>query len=297
MAALLDELQRASEEVLMATDLAALDLAPLEHALAEASAYAAEFAYHPAALDVREEASFALIVGLSYAEPPREAEAAARMDEVIRSGQGRELDLTPYGPTLTRLHAERLAELRARGTAELIVNCAVPCRVIINERARSTYPSVLLLGRYRVRVESRDGVVGEDYELELGRAGEIVELDYPPQQQLPDQPPELSAQLPAPRLRRWEEIVLMTASAGVVAGGGAVFGPHNQCIGDPSLDWRLDPACDEIYNTAWIGGTLVAIGAAGLITLTYLLIDDEKRRRNMRAVSLGGGGLGWSLAF
>ena len=296
MVALLDELQRASEEVLMATDIAALDLAPLEQALAEARAYAAEFAYHPAALDVREEASFALIVGLSYAEPPREAEAAARMDEVIRSGQGRELDLTPYGPTLTRLHAERLAELRARGTAELIVNCASPCRVTINERPRSTYPSVLLLGPYRVHVESRDGERSEDHELELGRAGEIIELDFPAQA-LPEEPPMASPELPAPRLRRWEEIVLLTASAGVVAGGGAVFGPHNQCVNDPELDWRRDPGCEAIYNTAWIGGTLVAIGAAGLITLTYLLIDDEKRRRNMRAVGLGGGGLGWSLEF
>lgn len=301
-ARVLHDLEQATDEALLGEGTESL-----EAALAQASAYATEFAYHPEALSSREEASFALVYALLNAEPPRAQEAAARMDEAIRSSQGRALELARFGPTIVQYHAERLASLRARGTAELVVSCSTPCRVIINERARSTYPSVLLLGRYRVHVESREGELREDHEIELARAGEIVELEFPANPTAGAPPP------PTPRLRRTEEILLLAFSAGVVAGGGATLAPHNQCVDDPTLDWKTDyvegSRCEQVYNTAWLGGTLVAAGVAGLIAVTYLLIDDEKRRRRLRdagelrssvelrGLRLGAGGLGWSVSF
>src|SRR5690606_421503 len=90
-------------------------------ALSDLTRYAPDLADDPAAREVRTRAQ--LNLARSYLSSGEHDSANGIMDEVIRSTIGEDLPIAEFGPSLVKLHAERVAALEERGTAELEVVC------------------------------------------------------------------------------------------------------------------------------------------------------------------------------
>ena len=275
-------------------------IAMLREALSALHEHGPELAADPEALELRTMAELTLARALlSQGE---DAAATEVVDATLVSLDDAELPTTHLGPTLGELVDERREVLRVGGRGRLQVDCALPCRVFVDERevsaadgsgATLTTPA----GRHRVWIEARDGSVAAQ-RTELALDGEEgVELSYP-----------LVAEAPAPSLSggqaeggqdmlrppgrhervapRWVEVGTIVAGASAIAAGAVLWAIDSRCPrgADPSDI----VACPQLYDTRNAGIALSVGGAAALITGGVMLTVDERRvgRARGREVAL-----------
>ncbi|MCB9569753.1 MAG: hypothetical protein H6710_21465 [Myxococcales bacterium] len=265
----------------------------LRGALAEAPKFTVELASDDAARSERNEGNLSLsraLLTLGDAEA-----AATAMDSALRDAGNDPLSPQRFGPSLADLHRQRLAALDAQGRGTIRVECALPCRVFINEHPAPAHAGGLFLGRYRVRIEASSG--GEapyTADLELGPDAREVRLPFPAQ--AAEGPADANLPIDAPTagkrgkkgrraLPRWLEITSIVGGAAAVGAGVFLLRMDDYCVGDLSFkpSASMPGTCKDIYNTRI--GAFTAIGAGafffagGVITLSI----DESRARRSRA--------------
>lgn len=207
-------------------------------------------------------------------------DAARVMDEVIRSSFGEELPLTRLGPSIGALHASRLEDFEAGGTASIAVSCELDCQVYINERRVDERTDGLYLGIYRVWVEAK-GPHSRGEQLvqvvELREPGDVVELtlerDVPPPSPPPPPPPP-----PERLVGRSAEIALLVVGMGATAAGSLLMG--------------VNP--DQSKAQLGLGVALTVVGSGALVGGSVTLAIDEVRigrHEGRQAV------LGWGMRF
>lgn len=215
------------------------------------------------------------------------------MDEVIRASRGRTLPIERFGPILIEFHDQRRAALERLGTAEIKVECALSCQVMINNQPTSGGSGSLLLGTYRLWIRSTDGSVPpERHELELEFAGGVEVLHFP----IAGLPVVSEAPTPEPVARilpRWAELGVAVLGVGAIVGGGIAMSFDGNCPGggDPQADAQ---ACPLLYQSAGAGWTAIGIGAALAATGGVLLTIDEVRVGDRKGHQAN---LSWTLRF
>lgn len=254
-------------------------------------------------------------VALAWAQQDPK-EAAVAMDEAIRSAAGRPLPLTGLGSDLKALAKQRTTILEGGGTADIEVDCSVPCQVIINERRSVNPTDPLLLGTYRVWVvATEDGVEPMREDVVLDEAGQTKRLEFgkveapppvireePPRKQAERQrlnrqaseKPDKRKQRPASAGKKqmlplWVEIVGVIAGAGLVATGAGLLAMDGKCK-DGS-----DPAtCPILIENTSQGAALVGIGSGILVPFGALLgVDQARAGQNKRAAAM----VSWTFRF
>ncbi|WP_219908081.1 hypothetical protein [Enhygromyxa salina] len=199
------------------------------------------------------------------------------MDEAIREAMGAEVRAELFGPSLTELYEQRVAALDELGRADLLVTCAKPCRIYINETAipPDQTPNVPL-GSYRVWVEDPTGELPRKREVvELTEADEVYEVTFAPVVLPPSssRPPSASPRI----MPRGAEITLLVIGAGLTATGAVLAATNDTKVG-PMIAGALSLA---------VGAGL---GTCGAITLT---IDERARRRGAAHQAT----LTWTMQF
>lgn len=216
--------------------------------------------------------------------------ARAMMDEVIRISRGDPLPTSEFGPGLVALHRERARVLEKAGTATIDIDCKSRCRVYINERPADPRSENLVLGRYRVWIESSDDSERPmQSTITLAQPDQIAALSFG-SVPVVDTPPETK---PFKRIMpRGVEIALLLTGVAAIGVGGSLLAIDDRCptgLADPTTT-----DCPLVYVTKTAGiATLVAGGAVGLlggITLTV----DEVRLGKHRSQQVG---LSWTLRF
>lgn len=235
-----------------------------------------------------------------------EAGAAAILDEAIRAAGDAEIPARSFGPKLADFHAARLGALEEQGSGAIAIECAVACRVLIDEReVDDSGATDLHFGSYRVWIASEDpeqveGLAIERYEVSIDVDGEVETLRYDPARIVIEEPepiPEPPPPKPAPKrlLPRWAEVVGLVAGAGLIITGGALLSSDGKCIGAGSLDPMLDAQqCPELWESTAGGAASLALGAALAVTGGVMLVVDEVRvngHEGKRAM------LTWTLRF
>lgn len=220
------------------------------------------------------------------------AGARAVMDEAIRTSRGDPLPTEEFGPGLAAMHREREGVLSKAGTATIEVDCKQPCRVYVNERPTDPHTEGLVLGRYRVWVESSDGSVRPlQTSVALDTPGQTMTVVFGTVQ---DEPPDEQPPPPKPEriMPRGAEVALLVVGVAAIGAGAALWAIDERCpegLADP----RTTP-CPRVYVTKTAGITTLALGGAvgllGGITLTV----DEVRLGKQRASQVA---LGWTLRF
>lgn len=133
-----------------------------------------------------------VVLAWGYDDPQK---ASAAMDEVVRSAGGRPLPLAGLGTDLKSLAKERVAALAAGGTANIQVDCSMPCQIILNERIPTNLAEPLALGTYRVWVVASAGEIEPLHEdVVLDQAGQTKLVVFgEPSPPLLDDPRDTSA--------------------------------------------------------------------------------------------------------
>lgn len=275
--------------------------------LGEADAHTVALADDAAARARRNSALLSL--SRAYAGLGDTAAAEAAMDEALRAAGNDPLPAEAYGPTLAQLHAGRRAALEGAGRGALIVECATPCRVYLDERPAPAHARGLLLGPYRLHVEANDPAVTPLHqEVLVGQADQEVHVAFPtPAATEGPTPGDAPAIEPAPRKRpriapRWFEALAVAGGAAAMGAGGALLALDDRCVGDPAFQPSpMAPgSCADIFNTRT--GGFVALGAGafffvgGLVTLA---VDESRVRRSGVRVdaSKAALSLGYTLRF
>ncbi|KIG18237.1 hypothetical protein DB30_01346 [Enhygromyxa salina] len=256
--AALEHLAQVDTEISRTEDpLASADA--LIEALAALTNYAPEVAASPSARDLRQLAR--LNLARTYMLAGKDDLAIETMDETIREAMGDEVNAGMFGPSLSDLYQQRMAALDERGRATLVVTCARPCRVYINETAAAPdEPPSLPLGSYRVWIEdATEDLPRRRVLVNLSEAEQVYEVDYAP---LPV--PEAPAK-PEPKpdriMPRGAELALIVLGAGLTA-TGAVLVAGNKHL-------QVGPM---------IGGVLgLAVGAGMLTSGSIALTVDERK--------------------
>lgn len=213
----------------------------------------------------RERARAQLNLARLYLTQEKLERADAVMDEVIRSNIGEELPLKRMGPSIKKLHGQRLARFEELGTGAIDVNCQVDCQVYINERVAEEHTEGLYLGPYRVWVEAVDPQAGGAHhveEIKLDETGQVLSIDFDP---FPGTVADIDDETkgdPQPKrlLARGPEVAMIVLGAGALAGGSLLLGL--------SSGQRA---------SVGIGATFVALGSASLIGGSVTLGIDEVR--------------------
>jgi hypothetical protein len=211
--------------------------------------------------------------------------AAEVMDAVLLTAHDRKLPVKRFGPTLIDFHDERRKALDEAGTAAILVNCRVSCRVVIDEQTSTSSSGPLYLGIHRVWVEAADGSSPpERHSIELGKPGVTEVVYYPAESDdeceivAPAVVVETPVAKPAPKrvLPRWAEIGVMVIGAGAVAAGGVLMGLDGKCPGggDPMADAAQ---CPELYEGTLSGLVAIGVGSALMVTGGVMLTVDEVR--------------------
>lgn len=214
----------------------------------------------------------------------------AVMDEAIRTSRGDPLPTDEFGPGLVALHRERARVLAKAGTGTIEVDCKQPCRVYINERPTDPHTENLVLGRYRVWVESSDGSERPvQSTITLASAEQIAALSFGTAVIVDDvpQPEPFKRFMP-----RGAEIAILFAGVAAIGVGASLIGINERCpsgLADPQTT-----PCPEVYVTRTAGIlTLAAGGAVGLFGGISLAVDEVrlgKQRSQQVAVT-------WTLRF
>jgi hypothetical protein len=284
----LTKLDAALEQV--GSEEASATIAALDAALAEI-AKQPQLAYDEASQAKLLEARVAL-AWLHLASGEQD-EAAAAMDDALRTARGRDLEPGNFGPAILELHDARKAALAEAGSGSIEVECEVPCTVIVNEQVADNPVAGLALGGYRVWISASEGDPNWVFhEVELGAAGGTERLRF-------ERPETVAVTIPEPidvpqtkpkrMLPRWAEIVGMTAGLGLAAGGAVFLALNGKCKGGG------DPAtCPQIYDNTIQAASLLAAGGAVFVTFGALLIVDEVRVGRMKGQQAT---LVWTMRF
>jgi hypothetical protein len=273
-------------------------VAKLGPALEVMADFAPQLAFTPSDLERRAVGQLALAA--SHLALGDEAAASVVVDEAVRTAQaGEPLPVAAFGPQLAKLVQSRERALRELGSAELEITCHVPCRVFINEHGSSELTRVLLLGRYRVWIEARDGGLeplrttvelearGQTVELVYGEpSGEPVETPIETPIEAPIEPPEDDV-TPTPKRRRllprWAEATALGAGAALAVAGGVLLSYQGKCPGgfDPMVDFD---DCPKVYDAKPAGFGLLGAGL-GLAAIggVMLTVDEVRVARDRRA--------------
>lgn len=295
-------------------------VAKLGPALEAMNEFAPQLAFTPSDLEKRALAQLAL--AWSQLALGNEEAADVAIDDAIRTAQaGEPLPVSGFGPQLAKRVEARQQALGELGSAELEITCHVPCRVFINERGSGELTRVLLLGRYRVWIEARDGEVeplrtiveldarGQTVELSYGEAP--VEVEPEPEPEPVETPIEAPVETPveapqgdpankpdAPPFRRtmprWAELSLTGAGVALAIVGGVILSYEGKCPGgyDPMVDFD---DCPKVYDAKPAGFGLLGAGlglaAIGGVMLTVDEVRVAREHRAQRAMLL------WRVRF
>ncbi|NVB39628.1 hypothetical protein G6O69_17430 [Pseudenhygromyxa sp. WMMC2535] len=217
-------------------------------------------------------------------------EAAAVMDEAIRTARDDTPNAGQFGPTLEELHDERMSHIEAAGVAQLKVDCARACKIYVDERM-SEEAQELPLGEYRVWVEDVSGKFSAlRVTARLTEVDEVVTVRYAPKpkpkvEALELQVPEASKKPERERLLAgWGELILAGVGAGGVVGGSVLIHEAKEDGGRSG------------------GYALVVIGGGLYLTGVILAIVDETRaskrdKRKQKAKDKRKVELGWPIRF
>ena len=260
----------------------------LRDAIALLQAFGPKLARDPEGQEVRSLAQLMLARALLASN---EAEGArAVMDEAIRTSRGDPLPTSELGPGLDALYRERRGVLAKLGRGSIAVDCSSRCSVYINERPTQRRTDGLVLGRYRVWVESDDGSQPAlQTTVDLSEATPDAALRFGAT--------EVSTDVEAPQqvkriAPRWLEISTLVVGVAAVGVGAALWAIDGRCPGgaDP-LDTA---ACPQVYITQAAGITTLALGGAVALTGSVMLAVDEVRVGRQRGRQVG---LTWTLRF
>jgi hypothetical protein len=206
--------------------------------------------------------------------------AAQTMDEAIRQAHGALLPAASYGPRLDKLYQERLALMNNRGTAELEINCTIPCRVYIDGHEEPIVSGPLHLGPHHVWVEDSRGMYPHMRSVEdLSVVDKTYRLPYGPH--LSRQRPSTG---PVARLApRWAEITLITLGAAMLIGGTTALAygasqEHSQTFDARPLALAL---------TMGLGGVGLGVGSV------MLSVDRQRDPQNESTQAM----LSWRAQF
>lgn len=278
-------------------------VAKLGPALEVFAEFAPQLAFTPS--DLEQRALGQLALAWSHLALGNEDAANVAIDEAIRTAQGGEpLPVAGFGPALAKLVAARETALGELGSAELEITCHVSCRVFINEHSSSELTRVLLLGRYRVWIEARDGGVEPlRTTVELDARGQTVELAFgqPPEPEpeptpvetpveAPVEPPDAAKPIdtePDPPFRRmlprWAELSALGAGVALAVVGGVILSYEGKCPGgfDPMVDFD---DCPKVYDAKPAGYGLLGAGL-GLAAIGGVMftVDEVRVARDRRA--------------
>jgi hypothetical protein len=212
------------------------------------------------------------------------------MDEAIRTSRGDPLPTSEFGPGLGALHRERASVLAKAGTGTIDIDCNQPCRVYINERPAEARSEGLVLGRYRVWVESTDGSVrAVQSSITLAQPDQVAGLSFGAEP-IVDDPPVTK---PTKRIMpRGAEIAVLVVGVAAIGVGGSLLGIDQRCpagLADPRTT-----DCPLVYETKIAGiATIAAGGALGLLGGITLAIDEVRvgKQRGQQVA------LTWTLRF
>jgi hypothetical protein len=215
--------------------------------------------------------------------------ARAMMDEAIRISRGDPLPTSEFGPGLVALHRERARVLEKAGTGTIDVDCKSRCRVYINERLADPRSENLVLGRYRVWIESSDGSERPmQSTITLAQPDQVTALTFgnTPVEDVPE-PKPFKRVMP-----RGAEIALLVVGVAAIGVGGSLLAIDNHCpsgLADPRTT-----DCPLVYVTRTAGiATLAAGGAVGLLGGITLAVDEVRlgKHRGQQVA------LTWTLRF
>lgn len=271
----------------MANEDPELGATQLRDALQLLQSFGPELAKDPEGQSARTMAQMTLARALFVIEDADGARAV--MDEAIRTSRGDPLPTGEFGPGLAALHRERVSVLEKAGTGTIDVDCKSPCRVYINERPSDARSEGLVLGRYRVWIESRDGSERPlESTITLADPDQVAMLSFGTTPV--DEPP---ATKPFKRIMpRGAEIAILLAGVAAIGVGGSLLAIDGHC---PSgLANPQTTACPQVYTTQLAGiVTLAAGGAVGLLGGITLAVD-EVRLGKQRGQQVA---LTWTLRF
>lgn len=301
-------------------------LAALRGALDALPDHAPLLAEDPGALELRLRAELVLARAQLY-QGDRYA-AAATLDTCLERAGGIPLDSARLGPRLGALVDERREVQAARGEARLRVECAEPCRVLIDER---NYGSVersgqarelsLPLGEHRVWLAPLEPLEGKAEPLrvvvQLDSTDDAPTLSFP----VPspgDGPATDGAPVPAPTVGaerrgalglrsppmgetdrdrlapRWLEITGIAIGGAELIAGATLWALDSRCPGGG--DVTDVEACPQLYDTKTAGIVLSTLGLAAVATSGALLgVDSSRARRAAVAPTVGPRSVGLSV--
>lgn len=210
------------------------------------------------------------------------SEAAAALDDALRTARGQALPIALFGPAMVTLHDERLAVLRQLGPAKLEVTCSRECRVFVDERVFDRGQPELPAGAHRVWVEAVDpGLPLLRREIVLA-PGEVLEIEYAVEEPAPAEPlaDATEVEISRPRIMpRWAAGIGIGAGLGLATVGGGLVGVDHRC---PDLSDPRQVPCPRILSTDAGGFVLIGLGSAVLLTSVAILVVDEVRARRAR---------------
>ena len=191
-----------------------------------------------------------------------------------------------FGPTLEAFYRARRDELERRGRHTIHVECGVPCRVFVDERAvPSGRAEGLLAGPHRLHVEPapklwkgrkppRETVL--DMTVLLDEDHREVTIPYaPPSLVAPPAPPRAEDRPGArPLLPLWAEGLGIGLGTAGVAAGATLLALDGRCAGPEKDPMR----CENLYELTAGGAVTTAVGGALLVTSVVLLAVDLHRR-------------------
>lgn len=263
------------------------NLAALEQAIDQLLAFGPQIAADPKGREALDLSLLNLARALLLTEAKDRASEV--MDAVLLTAHDRKLPVKRFGPTLVDFHDNRRRALEGQGTASILVNCRVSCRVVIDEQAATASSGPLYLGSHRVWIEAADGSAEpERHTIELDTAGVTEVVSYPAKandDECVSVAPVAVVEPPAPppppkrMLPRWAEIGVMVIGAGAAVAGGVLMGLDGHCPG--GLDPMADAAqCPELYEGTVSGLVAIGVGSALLVTGSVMLSVDEVRLGN-----------------
>ena len=242
--------------------------------------------------------------------------AAETIDASLEALGDVALDSERLGPRLGALVDERRALQRARGVARLRVECARPCRVLIDERNAGVVDTPgsareldLPLGEHRVWISALDRDDREPLReaVTLDAAGERTTLRMAETEEddarVEPPPPRFEASTreggaivigPGPRriAPRWAEVTALATGGAAMIAGAVLWGLDSRCPG--GVDPSDVVACPQLYDTRTAGIALVSAGFAAGLTGGVMLVVDETRLGDRRGRELG---LIWEAKF
>ena len=281
----------------------AIGIESLRAALIELREHAPQLAVDARALELRTMAELALARALLASGDPEAA--AAAVDAALEGLGGAPLPVDQLGPSLGALVEDRREALAARGQATLRVECAVPCRVYVDERitlANESAGVMVPLGQRRVWVESGEAEPLRTT-LTLGDPDTAITIEYP----------EVSAVAPAPELieaepqrrqrrsltdkgprvaPRWFEVSALVLGSATAIAGAVLWALDDKC---PRGADRNDlGACPQVYDTGVAGISMVAAGSGTALLGAVLLGIDASRLGDRRERELA---VTWTMRF